>query len=99
VETLSIEEREGNVAFLDTGSLGDYLAANFAWLAARGASQWVGEGARVVEGVALRRTIVGPGARVEGEGALDDCVVWPGATAMAPLARAVVTPRGVVRVE
>jgi mannose-1-phosphate guanylyltransferase len=98
VETVSIAEHRGIAAFLDTGSLEDYLAANLAWLAARGTSQWVSEGASVDAGIALRHAIVGPGARVAGEGLIEDCVIWPGATATAPLARAVVTPRGVVRV-
>jgi mannose-1-phosphate guanylyltransferase len=80
-------------------SLPDYLAANLAWLAARGLSSFVAPSAEVASGVAQSRAIVGAGARVVGAGALERVVVWPGAEAKAPLADAVVTPRRIVRVE
>ncbi|HEY4122497.1 MAG TPA: sugar phosphate nucleotidyltransferase [Byssovorax sp.] len=82
----------------DVGTIGAYLAANLAWLAARGADSFVGPGARVAAGVEIARSIVGAGANVEGEGALERVIVWPGAHARAPLADAVVTPARVVAV-
>jgi mannose-1-phosphate guanylyltransferase len=84
--------------FFDIGTPGGYLEANVAWLAQRHVSQWTGVGARIDATVALDRTIVGAGAVVAGSGTLARCVVWPGATAMAPLADAIVTTREVVRV-
>jgi mannose-1-phosphate guanylyltransferase len=77
----------------DIGTVGSYLDANLAWLAARGARSWVGPGARVAEGVTLDRAVVGAGAVVEGSGVLSRCVVWPGAHARAPLTDEVVTSR------
>jgi mannose-1-phosphate guanylyltransferase len=85
-------------SFLDVGSLAGYLRANLEWLESRGARSFVGEGAEIAAGVGLDASIVGAMARVVGEGALVRCVVWPGSTATAPLADAVVTPGGVVRV-
>jgi mannose-1-phosphate guanylyltransferase len=75
----------------DIGTVDSYLAANDAWLRARGLSSFVGPGARVAEAVALDRTLVGEGAVVEGAGPVVRTVVWPGARARAPLASAVVT--------
>jgi NDP-sugar pyrophosphorylase family protein len=77
--------------FTDIGSVGEYRAANFAWLAARGEDAWVAASARVAAGVRVSRSVVGEGARVEGAGELSGCVVWPGASAFAPLADEVVT--------
>jgi mannose-1-phosphate guanylyltransferase len=84
--------------FFDVGSPRGYLDANLAWLASRGVDRWVGEGARVEEGVALGRVVVGAGAVVEGRGAVDRCVVWPASRARAPLAHAVVAGDRVVSV-
>ena len=64
----------------------------------RGASSFVGPGARVAPGVVLAESIAGARATVEGEGALERVIVWPGARAIAPLADAVVTPARVVAV-
>jgi mannose-1-phosphate guanylyltransferase len=75
----------------DVGTPKTYLEANLAWLHSRGATSWIGPGARVARAVALDRSLVGAGARVEGVGALVRCVVWPGAHAMAPLEDEVVT--------
>jgi len=86
----------GDVAWDDIGTLADYQAASFAWLRARGAGSFVGEGAEVAEGVTLRECIVGRGARVEGAGILERCIVWPGASVAAPLMAAVATVRGIV---
>lgn len=82
--------------FHDVGSLGAYLAVNVDWLGARPA--FVAPDAEVAPGVTLDRVVVGAGARVAGNGALSDVVVLPGATAIAPLQRAIVTPRRVVMV-
>ncbi len=83
-------------SFADAGTPPDYLAANLAWLVRRGASAWVAPTARVSAAVTLVESLVGDGAAVEGGGRLTRCVVWPGATALAPLADAIVTPRRVV---
>ena len=77
--------------FTDIGSVAEYRAANFAWLAARGEGAWVAPSARVAPGVRASGSIVGEGASVEGEGELARCIVWPGATATAPLADTIVT--------
>lgn len=78
-------------AWYDIGSMAAYLAANAAWLAARGLPSWVGAGARVHPGVVLEGAVVGEGAVVRGEGVVARSVIWPGATAEAPLSGAVVT--------
>jgi mannose-1-phosphate guanylyltransferase len=80
----------------DIGTIAAYLAANRAWLEARGLASWVGPGARLGEGVTLDACVVGAGATVGGEGVLAGCVVWPGSYATAPLQGAVVTPNGPV---
>ncbi len=88
---------ETDASFCDIGTLAGYLAANRGWLARRGLAAWAAPGAAVASGVTLEASVVGEGARVTGEGALTRTVVWPGAAAVAPLADAVVTPRGIVR--
>jgi mannose-1-phosphate guanylyltransferase len=85
-------------SFLDTGTKAEYLEANLAWLADRGASCEIAPGALVEPSVELDRVVVAAGARVVGTGALRRVVVWPGATATAPLEDAVVTREGVVRI-
>jgi mannose-1-phosphate guanylyltransferase len=69
----------------DIGTMESYLAANLAWLAARGLARWIGPGAHVGEGVAIEGSIVGEGASVTGRGRFSRCVVWPGVSAIAPL--------------
>jgi mannose-1-phosphate guanylyltransferase len=91
---LVFRARETASEFHDIGTVATYKAANLAWLAEKGLESFVGEGARVSEGVTLARSVVGEGAVVEGEGKLEECVVWPGATVRAPRARAVVTVFG-----
>jgi mannose-1-phosphate guanylyltransferase len=83
--------------FFDVGDARRYLEANLAWLAHRGASRWIGEGARVAPGVALEQSLLGEGASVEGTGMLDRCVVWPAAAAVAPLSNAIVADGCVLR--
>jgi mannose-1-phosphate guanylyltransferase len=88
-ETLRVHPFEGQ--WHDIGTVDSYLAANVAWLEARGAASWVALGATVAAGVALDRAVVGEGATVSGSGAVVRSVVWSGAHATAPLDGAVVT--------
>ncbi|MBX3225067.1 MAG: NTP transferase domain-containing protein [Labilithrix sp.] len=78
--------------FVDVGSLDAYVAANRAWLAARGASSWIAEGAHV--SASVEGSIVGAGARVEADALR--CIVWPGARVADRVSDAIVTPHGVV---
>ena len=89
-ETLRVHPFEG--AWHDIGTVASYLAANLAWLAARGQTAWVAPGATVGVGVTLDRAILGEGASVDGRGAIVRSVVWAGVRATAPLDGAVVTP-------
>ena len=75
----------------DIGTIPTYLAANVAWLRARGLERWIGPQASVDPGVVLEASVVGEGAVVTGTGLLARSVVWPGARAVAPLSDAVVT--------
>jgi len=60
---------------------------------------WRGPDVEVAAGVSMGTGVVlGAGSRVLGHGALSSVVAWPGVTVEAPLARAIVTPSGVVRV-
>ena len=88
-----------DASFSDIGTLGAYLGANLAWLAARSVRSFVAPGAQVADGVELDRAIVLEGARVSGRGTLSRVVVWPGAACAAPLANAVVAPEGIAYVE
>jgi len=64
--------------WLDIGTPGLYLKAH-RLLLARGRGPAVAPGARLGEGVVLKRAVVGAGAAV-GDGArLEDCVLWDGA--------------------
>jgi mannose-1-phosphate guanylyltransferase len=85
-------------AFFDVGTLGGYVEANRAWLAAHAVSSWVGDGARVQPGIVLEESVVGEGATVSGRGRVVRAVIWPGAVAVAPISDAVVTTEGVVAV-
>lgn len=82
----------------DIGTPPRYLAANLAWLDARGATAWTGDKVTVADGVSLDRAILGDGAVADGSGALTRCVVWPGAHATAPLSQVVVAPGLIVPV-
>jgi mannose-1-phosphate guanylyltransferase len=84
--------------FRDVGSLRAYLDANLDAVDDHGRSI-VGRGATIAGTAAMERCVIGDGARVVGAGLLRRVVVWPGATATAPLEDAIVTLRGVVRVE
>ena len=80
--------------WIDAGDVQSLLAANLAWLSARGLDGFVAEGAELGPGVRLRDSLVGLGARVSGDGVLTRCVVCPGATATAPLTDSIVAPSG-----
>jgi mannose-1-phosphate guanylyltransferase len=84
--------------FFDIGSVQSYLAANLAWLSARGEGAWVAPGARVSAGATLKETLVGPGGAVLGDGLVERCVVWPGASIAAPVSGAVAVPGHLVPV-
>jgi mannose-1-phosphate guanylyltransferase len=86
-----------DLPFFDVGDVESYHAANLSWLTARGLARWAGPGGRVAPGVLLERTLLGAGAEASGAGTLDRCVVWPGSAVVAPLSRAVVAARCVVR--
>lgn len=78
----------------DAGDPPSLLAANLAWLAARGLDSFVADGAQIAPGVEVHGSVVGAGARVWGKGLLDRCLICPGASATAPLRRAIVAPSG-----
>jgi NDP-sugar pyrophosphorylase family protein len=80
--------------WLDIGTPGLYLEAHRRLL--RGESQAVAPGARLGEGVRLRRVAVGAGAVVGAGALLEDCVLWDGARvgAGARLRRVVVARGG-----
>jgi mannose-1-phosphate guanylyltransferase len=86
-----------DLPFFDVGDVESYHAANLSWLTARSLGRWAGPGAHVAPGVLLERTLLGAGAEASGLGMLDRCVVWPGSAVVAPLSRAVVAARCVVR--
>ena len=81
-------------SFVDIGSLAQYVAANRAWLAARGEPSWVADDAVVLARV--DGSVIGAGARVEADAIR--CVVWPGARVSDRVEDAIVAPQGVVRV-
>jgi mannose-1-phosphate guanylyltransferase len=86
----------------DIGTPASYLRANLDWLASNAAEQrasHVGPGARVAGAVILESSVIGAGATITGSGRLESCVIWPGSSVAAPLSRAIVTPRGVLRVD
>jgi hypothetical protein len=76
------------------GDLQEYVAANFAWLAAR--PSWTAADVTVPPAIVLDRCLVGAGATLTGSGQLSEVIVWPGAHVVAPLSRAVVLTSGLV---
>ena len=74
----------------DVGTLGAYVAANRAWLAARGQSSWAAATATIE--APIDGSIVGEGARIEASATR--CIVWPHACVMHPVENAIVTPFG-----
>lgn len=86
----------------DIGTPSSYLRANLDWLerTVRGdRASYVGPSARIDSGIELVSSVVGDGATVTGRGLVESCVIWPGSVVNGPLARAIVTPRGIVRVD
>ena len=81
-------------SFVDVGSHAAYVAANRAWLAARGEPSWVASDAVVTARV--DGSVIGAGARIDADAIR--CVVWPGAHVSDRIEDAIVTPHGVVRV-
>jgi mannose-1-phosphate guanylyltransferase len=79
-----------DVPFSDIGSLGEYVAANRAWLARRGASEWRADDAEV--NASIDGSIIGAGARIDAPA--HRCIVWPGAHVREPTDDAIVTPHG-----
>ena len=55
-------------AWSDIGDVPAYLDANLAWLAARRLERWLGEGARVADGVEVVASVIGAGPRSPGRG-------------------------------
>lgn len=77
-----------DVPFSDIGSIAQYVAANHAWLARRGAKEWAADDADV--SAPIDGSIVGSGARVDA--AARRCIVWPGAQVREAIDDAIVTP-------
>lgn len=78
----------------DAGDAHSLLAANWAWLRARGLSWFVAGGVELPSTVELKQCVIGAGARIIGHGSLERCVVCPHATVRAPLRDAIVAPSG-----
>lgn len=83
---------EPDAAFIDVGSIAEYVAANRAWLARRGLSSWAASTS--VQNAAIDGSIIGEGARVDAPALR--CIVWPGAHVRERIEDAIVTPYGVV---
>ena len=78
-----------DASFTDVGSIAEYLAANAAWLAARGVASWAHPSAIV--NAPIDGSVVGAGAIVDAPALRS--VVWPGAHVQNACNAAVVTPR------
>ena len=78
---------ETSEGFVDIGSVAQYLAANAAWLAARGVASWAHPTAQVHASIA--GSVVGEGAIIDAP-ALNS-VVWPGARVQSACTASVVT--------
>jgi mannose-1-phosphate guanylyltransferase len=78
----------------EAGDARALLVANLAWLSVRELAFFAAPGTEISGAVSLQASVIGAGARVLGQGALERCVVCPGATAVAPLADAIVAPSG-----
>ena len=78
---------ETSEGFVDIGSVAQYLAANAAWLAARGVASWAHPTAQVHASIV--GSVVGEGAIIDAP-ALDS-VVWPGARVQSACTASVVT--------
>lgn len=80
------------VPFSDVGSIGEYVAANRAWLARRGAKEWRAPDAIV--NASIEGSIIGSGARIDAPA--NRCIVWPDAHVRESVEDAIVTPHGIV---
>jgi mannose-1-phosphate guanylyltransferase len=76
-------------SFVDVGSVAHYLAANAAWLAARGLDSWAHPTAVVRADIA--GSVIGAGAVVDAPALRS--VVWPGAHVQNACTETVLTPR------
>ena len=91
----TVETAEVTGSWSDLGDPSSYHAANMQWLErVAGARLFLGEGARLADGVDADMAIIGAGAVVQGSGALRRVVLWPGAQARAPLQDAIVSADG-----
>ncbi len=91
----SVETADVSGPWSDLGDPRSYHAVNMQWLEREVAGGvFLGEGARLAEGVAADMAIIGAGAVVRGSGDLRRVVLWPGAQAQAPLRDAIVTRSG-----
>lgn len=79
--------------FIDIGSVAQYLAANAAWLTARGLDSWAHDTAKIAPGVSVHGSVIGAGAVVDATA--DACVVWPGAHVQSARKGEVVMPPAV----
>jgi mannose-1-phosphate guanylyltransferase len=76
----------GIEAFRDVGSLGEYAAANFAWLQAHNGN-YIHPTASIAARV--RQSVIGAGAAIHAD--VDGCIVWPGATVNEPAEHCIIT--------
>lgn len=76
--------------FEDIGSLGAYVAANRAWLAARGLASWASPSAMIA--AAIDGSVVGDRARVDAPAIR--AIVWPDTHVTTPIVDVVATPFG-----
>lgn len=89
---MSLRAHVVDVPFSDVGSIAQYVAANRAWLAQRGMTEWVAGDAKV--NAPIEGSIVGSGARIDAP--TKRCIVWPEAHVQESIEDAIVTPRGIV---
>jgi len=78
---------ETSAGFVDVGSVAQYLAANAAWLAARGLTSWAHPTAKVT--APITGSVVGAGAVIDA--AALRSVVWPGAHVQTACTESVIT--------
>ena len=83
----TLRAHETSASFVDIGSVAQYLAANAAWLAARGVASWAHPTALVNASIA--GSVVGADAVIDAPTL--DSVVWPGAYVQSACRGAVVT--------
>jgi mannose-1-phosphate guanylyltransferase len=79
--------------FVDIGTVGQYLAANRAWLSERALASWAAPDAAV--SASIDGSVIGTEARVDAPALRS--VVWGGVRVGAPLEDGIATPAGIVR--